>query len=144
MEQTTTTPQGKGMGVAGFVISLIAVVFFWIISPICIVQAALGGGWGLSGFWLVFSLFGTILSFMGMSKLGKTGGKKGLALTGLILGIVAILLCVWLMYGVSQAHAMIGDTMHDAIEEGMKSIGDSLSNEMKNAMEQAMDTLQQH
>jgi hypothetical protein len=152
MEQTTTTtttttsgkPEGKGLGVAGFVISLIAVVLFWVISPIALFQAVLGGGWGLSGFWLVFSLFGTILSFLGMSKLGKTGGKKGLALTGMILGIVAVLLSIWLLYGISQAHAAIGDQVNDAIKEGFQGLGDSLSNDVKNAMEQAMDSLEQH
>ncbi|MBK7183505.1 MAG: hypothetical protein IPH89_11515 [Bacteroidetes bacterium] len=34
MEQTQQTPQGKGMGVAGFVISLVALVFYLIIAGI--------------------------------------------------------------------------------------------------------------
>jgi len=117
MEETTQKPQGKGLAITGFILALVAIVFFWIISPICVVQAALGGGYILSVIWLVLSLIATVLCFMGMKKLGATGGKKGLALTGLILGIVAIILCAWLIYGVSQAQAFAGDQLQDAFQQ---------------------------
>ncbi len=140
MEETNVTsapqtPQGKGMGVAGFVISLVAVVIFWIISPMAIFAAALGGGMGLAGFWLVLSILGTVFSVLGMSKLGKTGGKKGLALTGMILGIVAILLSVWLLMGVSKVHNEIGNAgkeLMNTFEQGMKE-----------GLQQAMDSVKQ-
>jgi hypothetical protein len=32
MEQSTQKPEGKGMGVAGFVISLVALVFYFIVG----------------------------------------------------------------------------------------------------------------
>ncbi|MBK6833939.1 MAG: hypothetical protein IPG89_06560 [Bacteroidetes bacterium] len=56
-----------------------------------------GRRYNLGIFWLLMCLAGTVLSFMGMSKLGKTGGKKGLAITGIILGIIATLLSAWLV-----------------------------------------------
>ena len=135
MEQTNTpaTPQGKGLGVAGFVISLVCIVIFWIISPIAVLAAAAGGGMGLAMFWLILSILGTVLSIMGMNKLGKTGGKKGLALTGMILGIVSVLLSVWLVFGVKKVH----DTVGDAGKELLNTIGQG----MKEGMEQAMDSL---
>src|ERR1700733_9398509 len=104
MEQNTTTqtPQGKGMGVAGFVISLIAVLFWFIIAGICTLAAVVGGGMGLAMFWLILSLLGAGLSVMGMMKLGKTGGKKGLAITGMILGIVAVILSCMTIMSVSK------------------------------------------
>lgn len=143
MEQTNTntpqTPEGKGMGVAGFVISLVALVIFWIISPMALFSAALGGGMGLAGFWLVLSILGTLLSVMGMDKLGKTGGKKGLAMTGMILGIISILLSVWLIMGVVRVQKEIGDTgkeLMNTIEQGMKEgiqqAVDSMKSEMEN------------
>src|SRR3954462_8469424 len=114
MEQTNTTapqtPQGKGLGVAGFVISLVALVIFWIISPAGLFSAALGGGMGLAGFWLVLSILGTLLSVLGMNKLGKSGGKKGLATTGMILGIISVLLSIWLIMGVVKVQKEVGDT----------------------------------
>ena len=113
MEETSQAPQGKGLAITGFILALVAIVFFWIISPICIVQAAMGGGYPLAAVWLVVSIVATLLSFMGMKKLGATGGKKGLAMTGFILGIVAILLCAWLLYGVYAAQAYVGDAAGD-------------------------------
>lgn len=122
MEQTTQTPQGKGMGVAGFVISLIALVLYIFIAGAVTIQAALGGGYGLGIFWLIFSLLGTGLSVMGMMKLGKTGGKRGLAITGMILGLVATILTVLLVMGISKIQAG-GDVLKDAIEQEMENAG---------------------
>ena len=138
MEQTTQTPQtpqGKGMGTAGFVISLVALVFYFIVAPIVLVQAALGGGYGLGIFWLIFSLLGTALSVMGMMKLGKTGGKKGLATTGMILGIIAVLLTAWLVMGIGKVQsgtAEFGDKFKDAMNKGMNQSLDSLTKQMDN------------
>ena len=50
MEETNTTPtapQGKGMAVAGFVISLVALIFYFIIAVAVAAQAIMGGGFGL-------------------------------------------------------------------------------------------------
>jgi hypothetical protein len=135
MEQATQKPEGKGMGVAGFVISLVALVLYIVIAGIVAVQAALGGGYGLGIFWLIFSLLGTGLSVMGMMKLGKTGGKKGLAITGMILGIVATLLSAWLVMGIGkiqESSAMFGNEFKEAMEQGMNQSMDSLQMEMNN------------
>jgi hypothetical protein len=92
---------------------------------------------GLAGFWLVFSLAGLVLSVMGMMKLGKTGGKKGLAIAGLVLGLVATLLSVSTVMGVSKAQTefeKVGlgskalETVGNAMEEGLKTAADSLKN----------------
>ena len=101
MEQTNTqqVPQGKGMGVAGFVISLVALVLYLPIAA----SALLGGGYGLGIFWLIVCLLGTLLSIMGMMKLGKTGGKRGLAITGMILGLVATVLTVLMVMKIGDA-----------------------------------------
>lgn len=98
MEETTTQkPQGKGMAVAGFVIALVALVFYVFVATAVTFAAALGGGYGLGIFWLVLSLAGTGLCVMGMMKLGKTGGKKGLAIAGMIIGIIAVVLTTMLV-----------------------------------------------
>ena len=147
MEQNTTqTPQGKGMGVAGFVISLIALVFWFIVAPICTIAAAVGGGMGLAMFWIILSLLGAGLSVMGMMKLGKTGGKKGLAITGMILGIVAVILSIMTIMGVSKIKAAGGDKLGDAFKEGMQALSDTakLRETMNNAMESVVDSLKAH
>ncbi len=144
MEQTNTTqkPEGKGMGTAGFVISLVALALLLFIVPSALFAAALGSGTGLSIFWVILSLLGAGLSIMGMMKLGKTGGKKGLATTGMVLGIVSFLISAWLVYAVSQVHATVGDKVLDGIEQASKSLGniDSLTK----AAEKALDTTNMH
>lgn len=140
MEQTQQTPQGKGMGVAGFVISLVALVFYFIVSPIVLLQAALGGGYGLGIFWLLLALAGTGLSAMGMMKLGKTGGKRGLAITGMILGIIATILTVLLVIGIGSAQKAgdeFGDQFKEAMEQGMQQSFDSMAVEMEQAVDSA-------
>ncbi len=145
MEQTNTTqkPEGKGMAVAGFVLSLVALVFYFIVSPIVLIQAALGGGYGLGIFWLLLALAGTGLSVMGMMKLGKTGGKKGLAITGMILGLIALIFTILLVLGISkaqQAGGEFGDKFKDAMEQGLNQSLDSLTK----ATEKALDTTNMH
>jgi len=151
MEETTTTtttitsgtpPQGKGLGVAGFVISLIALVLWIVISGIAVAAAMIGGGMGLAIFWLVLSLLGTALSVMGMMKLGKTGGKKGLAITGMILGIIATILSVTTVMGVSKVHATVGETGKDFLEN----LSDTakLHESINNAIQEMNDSLNAH
>ena len=146
MEQNNTTtapePQGKGLGVAGFVISLIAVLFWFIITGIAVLAAAVGGGMGLAMFWLILSLLGTGLAVMGMMKLGKTGGKKGLAITGMILGIVAIILSIMTIMSVSKMHAAVGDKGKELLE----TLADTakLRETINNAVQEVTDSLKAH
>lgn len=121
-QNNATQPQGKGLAVAGFVIALVALVFYFIIAGVVTVQAALGGGYGLGIFWLILSLAGTAMCVMGMMKLGKTGGKKGLAIAGMIIGLVALILSALLVMGIG------------AIQEEAKKQGSDFSNKLEEAM----------
>ncbi len=143
MEQTTQTPQGKGMGTAGFVISLVALVLYFPVAIAVAASAIFGGGYGLGIFWILVSVLGTILSVMGMMKLGKTGGKRGLAIAGLVLGIVASLLSIKLVMGIGAIHEAggeFGDKFKDAMEQGLNKNLDSLAKEMGAEMNKALDS----
>lgn len=141
MEQTNTTaPQGKGMAVAGFVISLVALVFYFIVAGVVTVQAALGGGYGLGIFWLILSLAGTGLCVMGMMKLGKTGGKKGLAIAGMIIGLVVVILTVLLVMGIGKiqdAGGEFGDKFKEEMEKAKTEMSSDIQNEMQNVIDSA-------
>jgi hypothetical protein len=106
---TATKPQGKGMAVTGFILALVGFMFGWlvyaIITAAAILAAGMGqkSGMGLGYFWIVLCLASVVLSAMGMMKLGKTGGKKGLAIAGLIIGIVALIWTIMMHLGVSKA-----------------------------------------
>ncbi len=147
MEETNTsqnsngpTKAGKGLGVAGFVISLVALVLWMPISAAAVFSAALGGGMGLAGFWLVVSLLGLVLSVLGLMKATKGGGKKGLAIAGLVIGLVASSLAVRTLIGVNKAKAEfekvgLGDQFMNTLKTGMEESLDSLSSQMHDAID---------
>ncbi|MCH2225669.1 MAG: hypothetical protein MK066_12935, partial [Crocinitomicaceae bacterium] len=105
MSEEVTKPQGKGMGVAGFVIALVGLLFATFVIAATVVNVGLGGGKGLLYFWLILCIGSVVLSVMGMMKLGKTGGKKGLAIAGLVVGIVAT---IWTGLGLATVSAAEG------------------------------------
>jgi len=69
----------------------------------------LSGNKGLAWFWVILCVAGAGLSLMGMMKLGKTGGKKGLAIAGLIIGLVAVVWSAWSAMAVGEAADAVGD-----------------------------------
>lgn len=130
MEQTNnTTPssKGKGLGIAGMVIGIVA--FIWAIIPL------LGAGaWWLAVVGLVLSIVGFVMA--------KNGGNpnKGMMLAGIVLGVVATALSFYRVYQVTQAMA--------AFEE----VGKEFATELKQALDSAKveaidaiaDTLKNH
>ena len=83
-------PQSNGLATSGFVVSLIGLVFS--IIPVIGVIA-----------WILAPI-GVVLSAVGISAAGKNGGVgKGLAIAGLVLGMVALAICVLWVVGLSSA-----------------------------------------
>jgi len=111
-----TQPQGKGMGVAGFVLALVTLVLSTWIAGIATLAVIAGGSAWLMYLWLVLALASVVLSAMAMSKLGKSGGKKGLAVAGLVIGIVSAVYCIVLVLGISAAASLRGD-MENAFDD---------------------------
>lgn len=123
LDATTTAPQGKGMAVAGFIIALAALVLNNVMAGIAILAIIAGGSGWLMYLWLVVNILGMVLSIMAMGKLKKSGGKRGLAIAGMIIGIVGTVWAIILVLGLSVAAAAssgLSDDMQDAFREGMK------------------------
>lgn len=121
-ENNGVQPQGKQMGIAGFVLALVTLVFSSWIAAMAVASIMLGGSPWLMYVWLVLAIVSVVLSAMGMSKLGKTGGKKGLAVAGLVIGIVSVVWCGILVAGLSVAAAGAdtitnSDDWKDAMEQ---------------------------
>ena len=109
---TTTSSKGKGLGIAGMVIGIVALI--WAMIPL------LGAGaWWLAVVGLVLSAVGFV-----MAK-GGNNPNKGMMMTGIILGVVATALSFYRVYQVTQAVS--------AFEE----IGKEFATEMKAAMDSA-------
>lgn len=115
ISESSVKPQGKGFGVAGFVISLVAIILFGLIAWVATMQAveagmksimgeSTTGGYGISLSWLVLSVIGLVLSVVGMTKLKKSGAKRGLAIAGLVISIITTLLCIVLVIGIKMAN----------------------------------------
>jgi len=137
MEETSNTAPtnaGKGLGVAGFVISLVALVLYFIVAPMAGLAAFAGGGMGLSIFWTILSVVGLLLSIMGFMKAKAGNGKKGLAIAGLVIGIIATIMSVRLVFAVHEINAVAGDTGKELLEK--------MGEGMKEGMQQAIDSLQ--
>lgn len=115
-ENNGVQPQGKQMGIAGFVLALVTLIFSSWIAAIAVASMITGGSAWLMYLWLVLAIASVVLSGMGMSKLGKTGGKKGLAVAGLVIGIVSVVWSAILVAGLSVASSAAGD-FSDALED---------------------------
>ena len=120
-EITGGSMPGKSQGTIGFVLSLVALVLGWLILPMLYV--GMGSIGGIIG--LLIPVAGIVLSAMGMSKLKKSGGSTGLAVTGLILGIIAFIILIFIYMGSAAA---VG---------GAEMLQDNAA--FQNAMQEAMD-----
>ncbi|MES2554890.1 MAG: hypothetical protein V4604_02005 [Bacteroidota bacterium] len=98
-------PQGKGQALTGFILALVSLVLAPVIAGIAGTMILAGGSGWLMYVWDALAVVSIILSGMGMAKLGKTGGKKGLGIAGLIIGIVGLVWCIMLTLGLSVVDA---------------------------------------
>jgi len=133
MEQTTTTTPtpgnpnaGKGMGIAGLVLGIIAAIFSFV--P-CL------------GMWaIVPGIVGVILSALAMKQAGAAGAPKGMAIGGLITSIVGIAIACYWIYVMYFAANVLTDAANELEKSGAL---DSLSKAMEQ-LKEITDTLQNH
>ncbi len=71
------------MSVAGFVLGLVALLADW--------AGCVPGMWWLGLIVVAVGILAIVMSSVAMARAGKIGGKKGLAVAGLVLGIVGTL-----------------------------------------------------
>lgn len=128
-ENVTGGVQGKQMGIAGFVLAVATLILSSWIAAIAVASIITGGSGWLMYVWLVLAIVSVVLSAMAMSKLGKSGGKKGLAVAGLVVGIVSTVWCGILVAGMSVAASTAGhmsdqldDIDWDKIEQDLKEL----------------------
>jgi hypothetical protein len=121
---TTTSTKGKGLGTAGMVIGIVALV--WAIIPLV----------GAAAWWL--ALVGLILSLVAFF-MAKGGGntKRGGMLAGIILNAVALALAAFWIYKItSTVMGAAGD-----LEEAFKNIDTAaIRQSLETAIESATDS----
>ena len=85
--QNTSAP-GNGLGVAGFVLGLLGLLFCWV-----------------PGLGIAMALLGIILGGVGISTGKKKGAPVGLAIAGLVLGIIALIPAIFFLAAVASLGA---------------------------------------
>jgi ABC-type maltose transport system permease subunit len=108
----SSAPQGKGAAVGGFILSLVGIVI-----PFNVL-AVIAGSAIVAYIGLAICIISVVLCAMAMGKLKKTGGKRGLAIAGLVIGLVA---SVWSIMAVLS--------INEAIDARNKGVGE-LQNEL--------------
>lgn len=146
MNDTSTNP-GKGLGVGGFVLSLVAIVGYFIVGGIATVQALAspGGGTTTMIVWCVICALALLLSLMGYRKSAAAGAKKGLALAGIIISLVALLLSIWAMVGLREVSTnpeleKARQELKNEWDKGMDKMKDEMNEQQQN-LEEAADSL---
>ena len=81
-------PPSNGLGIAGFVTGLIGLVFCWV-------------PW----FGVLLAGIGVVLSAIGISSGKKKGASIGLAIAGLVCGIIALIPAIIIMVALFQVAA---------------------------------------
>ena len=121
---TTTSTKGKGLGTAGMVIGIVALV--WAIIPLV----------GAAAWWL--ALVGLILSLVAFFMfIGGGNTKRGGMLAGIILNAVALALAAFWIYKItSTVMGAAGD-----LEEAFKNIDTAaIRQSLETAIESAADS----
>lgn len=109
MENTTqpTPPasNGRGLGTAGLVVGIIALLFSFI--P-CL------------GLWaIVPAIVGIVLSAISMKQAGRVGAPKGMATAGLVCAIVAAAIAIYWIYVTVYLVSNTPDLLREMEEKGV-------------------------
>lgn len=94
----TTTVKGKGLAIAGMVVGIVAFLLSFFVI----------------GLWL--GIVGIILSAIGFVQLNKSNGPKGMAITGIILNVLAIAIGAYMYVQVAKAAKMFGEEFKNQLE----------------------------
>ena len=125
MEETMTTNSkaGKGLGIAGLVLGILAAVVSFV--P-CLGMYAMFPG-----------IIGLVLSIISIVQANKAGAAKGMAIAGLVCSLVGIAIAGW-QYSKLKA---VGEELKETLENIDTA---KLRQEMESAIQQVADSLEQH
>nr|WP_294858332.1 hypothetical protein [uncultured Fluviicola sp.] len=119
----TTQVQGKGQAISGFILSLVGIVI-----PFNIIAIA-AGSMVITYIAIALCLVSVILCAMAMGKLKKTGGKRGLAIAGLVIGLAAT---VWMALAIPATTLLV-----EARNKGVNNLENMTQDDWNNALKNA-------
>jgi len=122
-EQIQKSNAGKGLGIAAFVVALVAIVISFIPC--------------LGMYALVPGVIAIILAIIAFSQAKKGNGAKGLIIAALIISIAGTAIASWQLYVIMNAKSVIEESLLDFNKIDTKSLED----ELNNAMNESLDSL---
>ena len=123
-EQIQKTNAGKGLGIAAFIVALVAIIISFIPC--------------LGMYALVPGVIAIILAIIAFSQAKKGNGSKGLIIAALIISIVGTSIAGWQLYVIMNAKSIIDENL---IENFNNIDTKSLEDELNNAMNESLDSL---
>lgn len=123
-EQIQKTNAGKGLGIAAFIVALVAIVISFIPC--------------LGMYALVPGVIAIILAIIAFSQAKKGNGAKGLIIAALIISVVGTSIAGWQLYVIMNAKSIIDENL---IENFNNIDTKSLEDELNNAMNESLDSL---
>ena len=119
-EETQTSTAGKGLGIAGFVLGLLALLFSFI--P-CL------------GMYAVFpGVIAIILAAVALMQANKGGAKKGLIIAALVVSVIGTGVAVWQYTVLSNALEDAGGTLEGIMDKAKEDMSDEEKAEFEDAM----------
>jgi len=133
MNENATNP-GKGLGTGGFVMSLVSIIGYFIVSLMAAASAMLSGSSSMLLIWAVISAIALLLSFMGYRKSAAVSAKKGLATAGIVISLIAVILSAYSHFTINSAMTdpslqKVRDEMKDSINKGMDGVREDIQQE---------------
>jgi hypothetical protein len=128
-EQVQKSNAGKGLGIAAFVVALVAIVISFIPC--------------LGMYALVPGVIAIILAVIAFTQAKKGNGAKGLIIAALIISIVGTAIASWQLYVIMNAKDVIEENLMDFDKIDTKSLEDELNNAMNESMDSLNTTVNQ-
>jgi hypothetical protein len=128
-EQVQKSTAGKGLGIAAFIIAVVAIVVSFIPC--------------LGMYALVPGIIAIVLAIIAFSQAKNGNGKKGLIIAALIISVVGTAIASWQLYVIMNAKTMIEENLNDFDKIDTKSLEDELNNAMNESMDSLNTTVNQ-
>lgn len=106
----TTEVKGKGLAIAGMVVGIVAFILSFF---------SIG---------LTLGVIGLVLAAIGFAQLNKTNGPKGMAITGIALGVLAIAISIVQYYRIKNAIEESGVDFQNLMEDVRNNMEEELEN----------------
>lgn len=111
MDQSNQKNPGTGLSATALVIAILSLigspVIFFLATGMASFEDGRGGALGLAIGWMFFCSSSVLLGILGRKRSKNSGHKSGLGLTAMIIGLIAELLTIGIIYSIFQVESFV-------------------------------------